>query len=88
MLRSRPETRGFSLLRGLRCLISMSSSIDVILNELRSIRERLDHIETLLEERLIGVEEPLPDEVEAIENYERRKAEGRLSLVELEDLES
>ncbi|RLI19311.1 hypothetical protein DRO49_00775 [Candidatus Bathyarchaeota archaeon] len=66
----------------------MSSSIDVILNELRSIRERLDHIETLLEERLIGVEEPLPDEVEAIENYERRKAEGRLSLVELEDLES
>ncbi|RJS86661.1 hypothetical protein CW701_02000 [Candidatus Bathyarchaeota archaeon] len=60
----------------------------MILNELRSIRERLDHIETLLEERLIGVEEPLPDEVEAIENYERRKAEGRLSLVELEDLES
>ncbi len=77
MLRSRPETGGFSLLRGLRCLISMSSSIDVILNSLRSIRERL-----------IGVEEPLPDEAEAIENYERRKAEGRLSLIELENLES
>jgi len=55
----------------------MSSSIDVILNSLRSIRERL-----------IGVEEPLPDEAEAIENYERRKAEGRLSLIELENLES
>jgi len=35
-----------------------------LLEEIRSIRKTLEHIEALLEERLIGVEEPLPDETE------------------------
>lgn len=61
--------------------------MEAILEELRIIKERLDRIEALLEDRLIGVVEPLPDEVEAIEDYERRKREGRLSLVRLEEVD-
>jgi hypothetical protein len=54
----------------------MQTSVErAILEEVRSIRERLERIEALLGERLIGVEEPLPDEVNAIEEYEAEKEE-------------
>ena len=57
-----------------------------ILKEIRSLREILERIEALLEERLIGIEEPLPDEVKAIEEYEEEKKSGRVELVKLEDV--
>ena len=57
-----------------------------ILEEIRGLREILERIEALLEERLIGVEEPLPDEVKAIEEYEEEKKNGRIELVRLEDV--
>ena len=57
-----------------------------ILEEIRSLREMLERIEALLEERLIGVEEPLLDEVKAIEEYEEEKVSGRVELVRLEDV--
>ena len=57
-----------------------------ILEELRAIREALERIEALLEERLIGIEEPLPDEVEAIKEYEADKKSDRVKLVKLEDV--
>ena len=56
-----------------------------ILEEIRSIRELLEHIEAILEERLIGVEEPLPDEAEAIEEYETGKRRGKQELIKLEN---
>ena len=57
-----------------------------LLEEIRSIRKTLEHIEALLEERLIGVEEPLPDEIEEIEKYEAEKREGKLELIKLNEL--
>lgn len=57
----------------------------VILEEIRSLKEMLERIEALLEERLIGIEEPLPDEIEAIKEYEEGKS-GKVELVKLEDV--
>ncbi len=65
----------------------MSAVVEkMILEELRALREVLERIEALLEERLIGVEEPLPDEAKAIEEYEDEKKRGRVELVKLEDV--
>jgi len=50
------------------------------------LRERVERLETLLEERLIGVEEPEPDEIEAIREYMDAKRKGKVSLTKLEDL--
>ena len=58
----------------------------MILKEIRVLREVLERIEALLEERLIGVEEPLPDEAEVIEEYEAEKERDRVELVKLEDV--
>ena len=58
-----------------------------LLEEIRSIRKTLEHIEALLEERLIGVEEPLPDEIEEIEKYEAEKREGKLEPIKLNELQ-
>jgi len=65
----------------------MPSSVEKqILEELRLLRERVERLETLLEERLIGVEEPEPDEIEAIREYMDAKRKGKVSLTKLEDL--
>ncbi len=58
----------------------------VLLEEIRELRASLERIEALLEERLLGVDEPLPDEVEAIEEYERSKKRGDIELLRLDDL--
>lgn len=57
----------------------------IILEEIRAISEVLERIEALLEERLIGIEEPLPDEVEVIKEYEADKKSDRVKLVKPED---
>lgn len=65
----------------------MSAVVEkIILEEIRAIRGVLERIETLLEERLIGIEEPLPDEIEAIKEYEADKKSDRVKLVKLEDV--
>ena len=65
----------------------MSAVVEkIILEEIRAIREVLERIEVLLEERLIGIEEPLPDEVEAIKEYEADKKNDRVKLVKLENV--
>ncbi|HDH07221.1 MAG TPA: hypothetical protein ENF87_02510 [Thermoproteales archaeon] len=67
----------------------MPSSVEKqILEELRMLRERVERLEALLEEKLIGVEEPEPDEVEAIEEYADAKKKGKVSFIKLEDLET
>ncbi|MEM1660923.1 MAG: hypothetical protein QXR17_07280 [Candidatus Bathyarchaeia archaeon] len=43
----------------------------------------LKRIETLLEEHLIGIEEPLADEVGAIEEYEGEKKSGEVEPMRL-----
>ena len=65
----------------------MSAAVEkMILKEIRALREVLERIEALLEERLIGIEEPLPDETEAIEEYEAEKKRGKVEFVKLEDV--
>ena len=59
---------------------------ELLYNELRELRSILERIEALLEERLIGIEEPLPDEAEAIREYEDEKVKGKVELVDLEDV--
>jgi len=57
----------------------------LLYNELRELRTILERIEALLEERLIRIEEPLPDEIEAIKEYENDKKKGKAELVSLND---
>ena len=58
----------------------------LLYDEIRKLREMLEHIEALLEERLLGMDEPLPDEVEAIREYETDKGEGRVELISLDNV--
>ncbi|MCE4598623.1 MAG: hypothetical protein F7C81_00285 [Desulfurococcales archaeon] len=59
---------------------------ELLYKELRELRSILERIEALLEERLIGIEEPLSDEVEAIREYEDDKKRGKVELIDLEDV--
>ncbi len=66
----------------------MSSSIlKEVLEEIKTVREKLERLEELVEERLVGLEEPLRDEVKAIEEYNEAKEKGSLNLLPIEDLE-
>ncbi len=51
--------------------------------ELNEIRFMLEKIEGIIDSRLIGVEEPEDDEIEAIESYEKMKKSGKLQLNEI-----
>ncbi len=55
-------------------------------NKLRELRTIIERIKTLLEERSIGIEEPLPDEIEAIREYENNRKKGETKLVNLNNL--
>jgi len=46
----------------------------------------LKRIEALLEERLLGVDELLSNEVEVIKEYEADKEKGKVELVDLDDI--
>jgi len=65
----------------------MTSSIEKeVLEELRKLREQVERIEALLEERLIGSEEPESDELEAIKKYEEAKKNRDISFIMLKDV--
>ena len=66
--------------------VSYSRVLAEILKQLRRLNDSVGRLEDLIEERLIGVEEPLPDEIEAIKRYEKAKRKKEISLVRLEDL--
>ena len=57
-----------------------------ILAELKKLRERVDRIEQLLEERRFEAVDALPDEIEALREHEEEKRKGTLKLVRLEDV--
>ena len=63
---------------------------DVELKEIRSLllklTKKVDGLNDLVEERLIGSEEPTQQEVVAIKEYEAAKKNGKLTLVPLSDL--
>jgi len=63
---------------------------EVELKEIRSLLQKLnrkvDGLNDLVEERLIGYEEPTKEDVVAIKEYEVAKKNGKLTLVPLGDL--
>jgi len=63
---------------------------EVELKEIRSLLlkliKKVDGLNDLVEERLIGCEEPTPEDVAAIKDYVAAKKKGKLTLVTLCDL--
>ena len=62
-------------------------TLDEIYREIKLVRERMERLEELVEERLIGSEEPTADEVKAIEEYQESKRKGDLKLIPLSEVE-
>jgi hypothetical protein len=56
-----------------------------VLKEVKLVRKKLERLEGLVEERLVGCESPLADEVEAVAEYEAAKKKKALDLVPLKD---
>jgi hypothetical protein len=50
------------------------------------LNRKVDGINDLVEERLIGYEEPTKEDIEAIKEYEATKKNGKLTLMPLSDL--
>jgi hypothetical protein len=55
-----------------------------ILKEIRVVRKEVERLECLIEEWLLPISEPLPDEVRALKRYVRDKLTGRLKFERLE----
>jgi hypothetical protein len=60
------------------------------LKEIRSLllklNRKVDGLNELVEERLIGCEDPTKEDVAAIKEYETAKKNGKLTFVPLKDL--
>lgn len=52
-------------------------------SDVKEIKFMLEKIESIIDSRLIGIENPADDEVDAIQDYERRKAQGSVELNEI-----
>jgi len=63
----------------------LGADLEALLKEVRDIRSSVEKLESIIEQRLLGEEEPLEDEKLAIKEYEENKAKNRLELVSLED---
>ncbi|NWG09615.1 MAG: hypothetical protein HXX80_04830 [Nitrososphaerales archaeon] len=63
-----------------------SGDLREVLKEVKLVREKVERLEELVEERLVGAEEPLDDEVEAIEEYIKAKEKGSIELIPIEDV--
>jgi hypothetical protein len=55
------------------------------LKEVKLVRKKLEQLEGLVEERLVGCEPPLADEVEAVAEYEAAKKKKTVVLVPLKN---
>jgi len=64
-----------------------SNFLKEVLEEVKIVREKIERLEELVEERLVGLEVPLKDEVKAIEEYTEAKEKGNLKIMPIEDLE-
>jgi len=63
-----------------------SSELEEVVKEIRALREKVERVEEIVEERLIGLEEPTEDEAKAIDSYLEAKKKGDLQLTPLEDV--
>ena len=63
-----------------------SSALNEVLKEVKLVREKVERLEELVEERLVGFEEPLNDEVEAVKQYVKAKEKGRVKLIPIDEV--
>jgi len=63
-----------------------SSELEEVVREVRALREKVERMEEILEDRLIGLEEPMDDEAKDIKSYLKAKKKGDLQLTPLEDV--
>jgi len=66
--------------------ILMSGALKEVLKEVRLVREKIERLEELVEERLVGLEEPLEDEIKAVKGYMKAKKKGSVKLIPIEDV--
>jgi len=66
--------------------MTSEAELKEIRNLLTKLSSKVDGLNDLVEERLIGCEEPTKEDVEAIKEYETAKKKGKLALVPLKDL--
>ena len=72
----------------LLCGVQVSSSVlKEVLKEVKLVREKVERLAELVEERLVGLEEPLNDEVETVKQYVKAKEKGSVKLMPLEEVE-
>jgi len=66
----------------------MTSEVELkeIKNLLLKLNKKVDGLNDLVEERLIGYEEPTKEDVAVIKEYETAKKAGKLTLIPLSDL--
>ena len=57
--------------------------MEEISKEVTEIKFVLKKIESIIDARLIGIEEAEEDEIKEIVDYEKRKSEGKIELNEL-----
>lgn len=53
--------------------------------DIEDMKQILEKIEGIIDSRLIGIEEPEKDEVQAIDEYEKNKKSGNIELIALDD---
>ena len=63
----------------------MGADLEALLKEVRDIRSSVEKLESIIEQRLLGEEEPLEDEKLAIKEYEEDKAKNRVETVSFEN---
>jgi len=61
------------------------AEISDLLKEMRSLRATVDKVENIVEKRLIGVDDPLKDELEAINLHNKLKHTGKAEYVSLKE---
>ncbi len=66
--------------------MASNSELKEIKSLLLNLSKQVEGLGELVEERLIGCEEPTNEDVKAIRSYEAAKKKGKLTLVPLSEL--
>jgi len=63
-----------------------TNAIHKILDKINAIYMELRFIRNIVEKRLVGEDEPLEDEIEAMREYEERRERKEVEFVPLEEI--
>jgi len=66
--------------------MTTTDAIHEILDKINAIYTELRFIRNIVEKRLVGEDEPLEDEIEAMREYEERKKKKEVEFVPLEEI--